>query len=922
MDQAQRTRFLADIIRDLDTFAGNFEQFGYRFIERYRPAPWTHRGTSVTGSPVGYTVDSFAAGGTLAVEYSAEKNYFGDLTKLEKDVVHVFSKFPHAKQVWLLSSRVATGGELTAAISVVRNHPSVVAAGAQVEVLDSRSIADFILDNLADQSFIERIAGYLPFLSRIHNEWALSHQVPLIEGYVARPVEEKAVVTRMKTDRVVIVAGLSGVGKSALAAAVANQERGNFELVLWLNAAELTSVEQLRVVDAFGNGERENILGLLKSRRCMIVLDDTVSDDLPRRVLDASGPICCVLATSQVASRGQDVFTLDLVDVATARTILQRDLPPCPPEVFERIWDAVGGHPLLLNILHGVVREEGGDWQIAATLCADAHHLEDDARHRVCDRILNRHANALRKEFEFVAWCGTSIIDARLMAEVCGTAVARALKRRQFLAGEAPGTVHIHDLVFRSVQSVMPCPPLRAAEFAERLARLIERSLGDERRERLWLQRVARLHRPLLATQLRNEALSASARAAFQYAYCLARHATTDVGLLGDPLADAARLTSAGFVAEIDVRAVIETIETLFSLTKQREGRVAAVARHAAYLLAFRDLARIPHLSPEMVRDIELHRAKALLWAGKKGEALSALRSLVATHPDYAAAHVQLGRLLLDEANGKTGPAMDAAVEAFNAVLAQAASTVTVTLAAFEFLRRVDTARTVALLRLHESRLLADLREAAAAGLEQPFGVVAALSTVLWYHAPDLLESFFNALPSRAVAFDDDHALFAWAQVQKNVAKTHLERDPHSERAADLLREARATYEQLERPSERELVQYAECLIVSGTPRDALAVLARTTDRSPFWHHRSAQAHCALGNLAAARDAIDQALTGTYAPTFEATFLHERWLIRRKLGDSAAIEDLNRAVVVCQPGRYCDQLVYELASVEAAAKTT
>jgi hypothetical protein len=101
----------------------------------------------------------------------------------------------------------------------------------------------------------------------------------------------------------VLVTDVSGLGKSALCGAVAEAMRveGEYEFVLWQDAGKLSDVEQFRVVDVDANSEWESLLSHLKLRKCVLVLDNVV-DDLPRRVIQESGPHTRVLATSQVST--------------------------------------------------------------------------------------------------------------------------------------------------------------------------------------------------------------------------------------------------------------------------------------------------------------------------------------------------------------------------------------------------------------------------------------------------------------------------------------------------------------------------------------------------------------------------------------------------------------------------------------------
>ncbi len=921
MNSRQRARFIDSLVEDLGRLSADFEHFGYRLMDRFHPAKWDHRGTNIAGAPVKSTIDSIGVGVEDAAEYSGEKNYFADpdLKKLTNDIDHIVTTHPSVKRAWMLSNCLATGGEMTRVRNLVAKYP-----GITIDVLDARRIAEFIVDNLSDHVFTEKISSFLPFLSRLRSEWALSHQIPTVDGYVSRPGDEKDVKDALSARRVVVVAGISGLGKSALCGRVAEEleKQGDYELVLWQDAGQLTEVEQLRAVYVDAYGERENLLGYLKLRKCLLILDNLMVNDLPRKVIQASGPETRVLATSQVTPRADDVLPLREVDEATARTILERDHSRCPDDVFTAVYRSVGGHPLLLSILNTLVADEGGNWSVAKSFgTTEPHLLPDQRRQRICNRILEQHRESLSKELAFIAWCGAPLLDTALLRGVCSVPSEHILRQRHFLSAEAYGTVRVNDLVFASILEVNPCPAEKARDFTATLARLIEDLVDTEPANKLILLRVVRVHRDLIARLLGDATLNARTRAALRLAYAIARDSSTDLALLGDPVEEAQSLigaTSAGADA-ICVRSVIESVEATFSLTKLRQGDSAAIANHQGLLKAFEHLRQISRLSSELRWEVEFHAAKALFWSRDKAGAEAAFRKLLEADPDRAAARIQLGRLLADRAKGKPGSDSEAVIEQFEKIMAQDQSTVaiTVALAAFGLLRGVASERAIPLIRHNLARLLKDLNNAIATRLEQPFEIVAQLGSLLWYHDGDLLDDIFNTVSGRSVPTADDAAIFSWAQAQKQYVKSKLDRGLSDEDARPLLKDAVATYEQMRRMSDWERVQFAECLLIADDPGRALIVLDGVKkDRSAHWHHRRAQAHLALGDSASARAAIDTAIAENKEDRYQSTFLYERWRIRREQKDKDAIMDLREAHRVCSAAKYKEQLQIELKQAE------
>jgi tetratricopeptide (TPR) repeat protein len=914
MHPRQRSRFIDELVRELSFATSDFEHIGYRFMDKFHPAAWDHRGTNIAGFPVKSTVDSAAGSVAKAAQYNSEQTFFSDekSKKFKDDIEGVVQKHSSVKHIWVLSNRLATGGEMTRA----RN----VAAGylpATVELLDARQVASFIVDNLQDHKFVESLAVYLPFLRKLKSEWALSHQTPKIEGYVSRPGDEAAIKAALRAHPIVTIAGVSGLGKSALASCVADEmySEGDYELVLWQDGRTIKQVEDLRAVEVDGYGRRENLLGYLKANKCLLVLDNLVVDNLLAEIAAQGAPWTRILATSQAETGGGEIYKLCEVDEATSRAILTRGLSDCPNDIFTAVYSSVGGHPLLLTILRNEVAKAGGDWSRAARLSAAPHALIDERREKVCDRVLEQHQKVLATEFAFMSWCNAPVLDATLLTAACGPASADSLQARHFVAPNIDGTIRINDLVLRSIRTVARHSSADGEEFLESLTRYVERAAND-RTERLVLLRIARMHRDLFRALLAGKA-SPRQHAALRYLLAAAWNERGDLELLGNPLEDAKQLLNdaSGEGDDIRVRAIIESVETAYWQTAFRDNSKQAQKKLEALLPTFDYLGQNARLPPELRRDVEFHQAKAWSWCGRTDAAEAAFRKILDEKPNEAATHLQLGKLLARRARGKAGSDLDATIAAFEAIIGQPPSEVatTVALDAFGLLAQVGPASGLALLLRHRDRLQQELRSALSKGLAQPYDIVAKLTGAFWYHAGDDLDSLYATIAGQPAPAERDDDIFAWAQAQKQYAKNEFERGTPSEAVVPRLKSAIATYEQILKPRAWQPVQFAECLILAGEHKRALSILeAPGVERSCHWHHRRAQALRGIGNLSEARNEIDAALANA-EQKYKAAFLLERYEILEKDGDPSARADLQRAHDECEVGKFKNELALRLA---------
>ena len=71
-----------------------------------------------------------------------------------------------------------------------------------------------------------------------------------------------------------MIVGFGGIGKSSFCNSLLHQTKHNFQISLWLDATFIKSLDELGSFDIDGNGNKINVLFLLKSRRCLLVLDN------------------------------------------------------------------------------------------------------------------------------------------------------------------------------------------------------------------------------------------------------------------------------------------------------------------------------------------------------------------------------------------------------------------------------------------------------------------------------------------------------------------------------------------------------------------------------------------------------------------------------------------------------------------------
>ena len=208
-------------------------------------------------------------------------------------------------------------------------------------------------------------------------------------------VDERKPVTLTGPERVTVLHGMGGLGKSVIAAAFARStttRRSFADGVLWLPCSEATVPLALmaELARLLGDPPQHHttlaesstrLAGLLQTRSLLVVLDNAWQPDQVEPLVDVLGPACRLLLTTRRAdlaqSLGAPAIALELPDEAVALKhladwagVAPDDLPPEAAEVAREC----GRLPFALA-LNGAMHQQGIAWvDLAAAL--RAHELD------------------------------------------------------------------------------------------------------------------------------------------------------------------------------------------------------------------------------------------------------------------------------------------------------------------------------------------------------------------------------------------------------------------------------------------------------------------------------------------------------------------------------------------------------------------
>ncbi|MEV6929911.1 FxSxx-COOH system tetratricopeptide repeat protein [Dactylosporangium sp. NPDC051485] len=333
-------------------------------------------------------------------------------------------------------------------------------------------------------------------------EPARFHVPPRPAGFIGRDAGLARLRARLRPDEhadprqatpPVVLHGLGGVGKSALAAEYAHRFRAAYDVVWWLDCGDLPS-GLAAVARALGVDEAPSaVLRALRRgepyRRWLIVLDDADDYEQVRHFLpQGSGQ---VLITSRNLSWGGGFHSAPVGVFAREESIvyLRRRVPALRTADADAVAEAVGDLPVAVaEAAQTLVRTGAAVPAFLAALAGDRRELP--TAERVWDRSLARlraqspGAHRLLQLFSVLAPdTATDVVYSDVMAEVLKpyqAAVAdrlmpatlvQQISRLGLLRPDLPaGRVHMHPLLQRVVRERMSPEDLDEARHQVHLA--------------------------------------------------------------------------------------------------------------------------------------------------------------------------------------------------------------------------------------------------------------------------------------------------------------------------------------------------------------------------------------------------------------------------------------------------------------------
>ena len=228
-----------------------------------------HKGCNLNGKPVSCAVDTKTDNCKIVGQSGTDNDYFtkSDLEKPLSDILGTKKNDPLCEILYLFSNQRATDAQHTSLVTKINDEK----LNFEVNIYDAEKIAETIYDNVNSP----KCNDVWQYLTESYQFYAISpkrNSIPQSSPhYINRTKESKELQSLLKTQQVIGIIGVSGIGKSEFAKQVAKELYQYFDSVLWVNGCDYKSIDS---VDICQFSYDVNLGYVLENFNCLIIVDN------------------------------------------------------------------------------------------------------------------------------------------------------------------------------------------------------------------------------------------------------------------------------------------------------------------------------------------------------------------------------------------------------------------------------------------------------------------------------------------------------------------------------------------------------------------------------------------------------------------------------------------------------------------------
>lgn len=907
--------FKERIIESITTLSSQiFPQLVKVILEHQTNAIFELRGQTVSGEPVGYTLDANSKHFEKVFEVGKEAQYFKDKrnSKIKGDIRHCMRVAPQCQYIYLASNRPCGPKKYaylnTYAVRLGRR------LNKEINIYDSRYLGEYIVDQFIEKHDvfnIEKLVPLVPALQQIKNEFLFTNDLPQLPNSNIERKDAKAIVKKLQNSKVIIIYGISGIGKTYLALQVVEHLQSTMKdwTPLWIPGSVFREDADPKSLTIDKLGIPVNLIGLMERFKHILIID-SLEKNLEEIVNTFETQVkndYKLIITSQTSIKTITRYRVKALNKELSKKILNSNLTNiCPDDLFEIIYKGVNGHPFLLNQVNSSIRKNEITWKKISEEIEHITAAESRNSRSFYQTLFLNHINAAESELGFLKWLDTNEIEYALMETmIATTGISKLVDRDFFNVHNTHGFV-LHDIVFKSLQSAKI--DFDGDKLQEKFRKELEKLYKAYEPK---FYRIIHMHSDLI----RRIAFKDKSHIFFIYCHLL----TTTLEDFDERDLPEFKLKDVEKAfknyRDIDYFFIMSWIEFI-ELTSRKlraekdfDGAKDYLQERIKEIKNF--LQTSNKLKDSIKLDIKNHLGKFVKNTGDDEEAAEIFNDILNSAPNFWAAKFHLAKLYR---KSKAEEAQQYLLDILNAYGSANDVSPTIVLAAFKELKIHPGFDQEIVDRFIQSfdQLLFDTM---VSKFDLPYEVLGALSAKIHFHEPQKMIDLTSNLPIPSENAIENQTLFNVGQIYFNTAKaySYINDEP---KLKEYAQHALAYYGKLKRPGAFEKRYIAETHLLLKDPASAFKLLLEVPDnpkdRELWWNYTYAKTFLLNEQYQESLDKINHSISLDKDDRNSSTLYRQRALIYDAMNNNACMTDYYYAIKHCISPKFKGMMEEEL----------
>lgn len=457
----KETRMLAKqfknaMIRDMLSLNGTqFEDLCKILLSLILNDDVLHKGCNLNGKPVSCAVDVKTDNCKIVGQSGTDTDYFTkkDFDKPMSDIKGTMRNNPLCDVLYLFSNQRATDAQHTGLMTKINTEsPSF-----EVKIYDVEKIADTIYDNVNHprcgdvwQYLIEGFQYYRIFPKKNCIPQSSIH-------YVVRQQDSEELQAKLKTQSLVEIVGVSGIGKSEFAKQVAKDISQSFETVFWIDGNDYKDLDSIKLCQFAYD---VNLRFILQNHRCLVIVDNLNENVLRFRDEYHTAnkhDSRCIITTLKQHLASEQTYILPYMQEDLIKNVIDSFCLQIVKKDRDKLVKLTAGYPLAVNMVCSLI--EDGAFSIDELLEEGAlQELEDDRNKRISERIIGKIYEKYKDSLNLLAYMNCLTIASEYFESAVGKIHLTYLRKYSILQQADAYSYRLHQIVLDAIKYVHKQP--------------------------------------------------------------------------------------------------------------------------------------------------------------------------------------------------------------------------------------------------------------------------------------------------------------------------------------------------------------------------------------------------------------------------------------------------------------------------------